>query len=133
MTPLLRRLGLRVRRARLERGLSLRALAARSGISTRFLTELEAGRANISVDRLAALGTALGLSASSLLLDAERGGAAAAPERIALLGLRGAGKTAIGRRLATRLGVPFFELDQLVEEAAGLSLADVFRVHGEDY
>ena len=133
MTPLLRRLGLRARRARLERRLSLRLLAARSGLSTRFLTELEAGRANISVDRLAALATALGLSAGSVLLDAERARPDAAPERIALLGLRGAGKTAIGRRLATRLGVPFFELDGLVEEAAGLSLADVFRVHGEDY
>jgi len=133
MTPLLRRLGLRVRRARLERRLSLRLLATRSGLSTRFLTELEAGRANISVDRLAGLATALGLSAGSVLLDAERARPDAAPERIALLGLRGAGKTAIGRRLATRLGVPFFELDGLVEEAAGLSLADVFRVHGEDY
>jgi XRE family aerobic/anaerobic benzoate catabolism transcriptional regulator len=135
MTPLLRRLGLRVRRARLERRLSLRVLGAKSGLSTRFLTELEAGRANISVDRLAGLATALGLSAGSMLLDAERGRTPAAPtpERVALLGLRGAGKTAIGRRLATRLGVPFFELDGLVEEAAGLSLADVFRVHGEDY
>jgi XRE family aerobic/anaerobic benzoate catabolism transcriptional regulator len=113
--------------------LSLRALAARSGLSTRFLTELEAGRANISVDRLASLAAALGSSAGTLLVDAEREAAGTLPDRIALVGLRGAGKSAVGRRLATRLAVPFFELDSLIEEAAGLSLRDVFTVHGEDW
>ena len=52
---------------------------------------------------------------------------------VALLGLRGAGKSTIGRRLAERLGVPFVELDELVEKAAGLSLAGVFSLHGEAY
>jgi XRE family aerobic/anaerobic benzoate catabolism transcriptional regulator len=52
---------------------------------------------------------------------------------VALLGLRGAGKTAIGMRLAEKLGVPFFEHDDLVERAAGLSLADIFSLHGEAY
>lgn len=133
MSRLLRRLGQRTRRARQEGGLSLRALAARSGLSSRFLTELEAGRANISVDRLAALAAALGSTAGTLLLEAEREAAGAVPDRIALVGLRGAGKSAVGRRLATRLGLPFFELDALIEEAAGLSLRDVFTVHGEDW
>jgi XRE family aerobic/anaerobic benzoate catabolism transcriptional regulator len=111
----------------------MRALAAGSGLSTRFLTELEAGRANISVDRLAALAMALDTTAGALLLEAEREPADTTPSRIALIGLRGAGKSAIGRRLATRLGLPFFELDSLIEEAAGLSLRDIFGVHGEDW
>lgn len=133
MSRLLRRLGQRTRRARQDGGLSLRTLAERSGLSTRFLTELEAGRANISVDRLAALATALGSTAGTLLVAAEREAADTLPDRIGLIGLRGAGKSAIGRRLATRLGLSFFELDALIEEAAGLSLRDVFAVHGEDW
>ena len=52
---------------------------------------------------------------------------------IALLGLRGAGKTTVGRRLARHLHVPFVELDRRVEEAANLSLAELFSLHGEDY
>ena len=61
-----------------------------------------------------------------------RFGKAAGP-LVALVGLRGAGKSTIGRALAQRLGVPFFELDALVEKAAGLSLGDLFSIHGEAY
>jgi XRE family aerobic/anaerobic benzoate catabolism transcriptional regulator len=52
---------------------------------------------------------------------------------IALLGLRGAGKSTIGPRLAKRLGLRFVELDHAVEEAAGLSLSEIFVMHGEGY
>jgi XRE family aerobic/anaerobic benzoate catabolism transcriptional regulator len=52
---------------------------------------------------------------------------------VSLLGIRGAGKTAIGERLATRLGVPFVELDRRIEARAGLSLAEIFALHGEAY
>jgi XRE family aerobic/anaerobic benzoate catabolism transcriptional regulator len=133
VSGLLHRLGQRTRRARREGGLSLRAVAVRSGLSTRYLTELEAGRANISIERLAALAAALGSTAGSLLLDAEREAAGTPSARIALIGLRGAGKSTVGSRLATALELPFFELDALIEEAAGLSLRDVFTVHGEDW
>ncbi len=52
---------------------------------------------------------------------------------VALVGLRGAGKSTIGRALAQKLGTPFCELDALVEKVAGLSLGDIFSIHGEAY
>jgi XRE family aerobic/anaerobic benzoate catabolism transcriptional regulator len=52
---------------------------------------------------------------------------------VALLGVRGAGKSTVGPRLAEKLGVPFLELDAQIEEAAGLTLAEVFELHGEAY
>jgi XRE family transcriptional regulator, aerobic/anaerobic benzoate catabolism transcriptional regulator len=52
---------------------------------------------------------------------------------VALLGLRGAGKSTIGPKLAVRLGLRFVELDQAIEQAAGLSLAEIFVLHGESY
>jgi XRE family aerobic/anaerobic benzoate catabolism transcriptional regulator len=127
---LLRELGRRVRAQRSERGLSLKELARRAKLSQRFLSAVEAGAGNISVRKLAGLARALGTTPAALL--AEPAGETALP-LIALLGLRGAGKTTIGRRLARRLHVPFVELDRRVEEAAGLTLPEVFALHGEQY
>lgn len=50
---------------------------------------------------------------------------------IVLVGLMGAGKTNIGRRLAQRLGIPFVDADDEIEKAAGCSIADIFAVYGE--
>lgn len=50
---------------------------------------------------------------------------------IVLIGLMGAGKTAVGRRLAARLGLPFVDADQEIEAAAGCSISDIFAMHGE--
>src|SRR5690606_31251561 len=52
---------------------------------------------------------------------------------IALLGVRGAGKSSVGAALARKLGMQFVEVDQEIEEAAGLPLPDVFTLHGEAY
>jgi shikimate kinase/3-dehydroquinate synthase len=52
---------------------------------------------------------------------------------IVLVGLMGAGKTAIGKRLAARLGLPFFDADQEIEAAAGMSVAEIFERHGEPH
>ena len=52
---------------------------------------------------------------------------------IALVGMMGAGKTVIGRRLATRLGVEFIDTDQEIEEAACLTIPEIFERHGEAY
>ncbi|HSV22552.1 MAG TPA: shikimate kinase [Xanthobacteraceae bacterium] len=50
---------------------------------------------------------------------------------IVLVGMMGAGKSSIGRRLAARLGIPFADADAEIELAAGMSIADIFEAHGE--
>ncbi|MGD9538355.1 MAG: shikimate kinase [Alphaproteobacteria bacterium] len=50
---------------------------------------------------------------------------------IVLVGLMGAGKSAVGRRLAARLGLKFIDADQEIEKAAGCSIEDIFEFHGE--
>ncbi len=52
---------------------------------------------------------------------------------VVLIGLMGAGKTAIGRRLATRLGLNFVDADTEIEQAAGKSISDIFADHGESH
>lgn len=52
---------------------------------------------------------------------------------IVLIGLMGAGKSAIGRRLATALDLPFVDADAEIEAAAGQSISDIFAEHGESY
>ncbi len=126
---LLTGLGRRARAQRIARGWTLREVAERSGVSPRFLVQLEAGRGNISVRRLADVAQALETTPALLLTNTD----APPPKIIALLGLRGAGKTTVGRRLAKRRRVPFVELDHRIEEAAELSLGELFSLHGEDY
>lgn len=122
---LLSELGRRLRAARERRGSTLSDLAREAGLSRRYLTDAEAGRANLSVVKLFALCGSLGLRPRDLLdLDPPRRG------RVALVGLRGAGKSTIGRKLALALEAPFVELDQRIEELAGLSLAAIFELHG---
>jgi shikimate kinase len=52
---------------------------------------------------------------------------------IVLVGMMGAGKSTIGRRLAARLGMPFLDADSEIEAAAGMSISDIFEVHGEPH
>ncbi|HCX11677.1 MAG TPA: shikimate kinase, partial [Hyphomonas sp.] len=51
---------------------------------------------------------------------------------VALVGLMGAGKSTVGRRLAERLGREFYDSDSEIEKAAGLSITDIFKLHGEE-
>ena len=54
-----------------------------------------------------------------------------ADKTLVLVGLMGAGKTSVGRRLADRLGLKFVDADAEIEAAAGMSIADIFAAHGE--
>jgi XRE family aerobic/anaerobic benzoate catabolism transcriptional regulator len=138
-------------------------LARDSGVSERYLAQLESGRGNASVLVLSQIAEALSLPVAELLRDEhdqsveltliqqllkrlpagklakvrahlvrEYGSAYGAREnRIALIGLRGAGKSTLGAALAKRLGVPFVELDHEVEAEAGTSLHEIFLLHGQ--
>lgn len=122
--------GSAVRAQRERKGWSRRRLAEHAGISERFLAQLELGDGNISLRRFAEVAHSLGTTPSALLAAAD---APTTQKPIALLGVRGAGKSTIGESLAKKLDVPFVELDQKIEEASGLPLAEVFATHGEAY
>jgi XRE family aerobic/anaerobic benzoate catabolism transcriptional regulator len=156
-------LGERLREARARRGMSRKALAADSGVSERYLAQLEAGLGNVSILLLRQIAAALELALTELL--AEDSGADAElslttqflkrlprqklaavhsqllrdygnarderMKRIALIGLRGAGKSTLGAKLAKALGVPFVELDREVEREAGTSLSEIFLLYGQ--
>ena len=121
-----------VRTRRQALGMTVRELSELSGLSQRFLVQLEHGEANVSVARLADLADALGTTVVELLSDTTT---SSAPPKsiIALIGLRGAGKSTLGAKLAERLRIPFVELDSLVEEAAGMRLGAIFELHGGSY
>jgi XRE family aerobic/anaerobic benzoate catabolism transcriptional regulator len=124
---LLEDLGRRLRSAREDARLSVSDLARRAGVSRRTVTEAEAGRANLSIVKLAELASELGVPLAELCrVPTVRSG-----ERVALVGVRGAGKSTIGPRLALALEAPFVELDRRVEEVAGIGLHEIFALHGD--
>ncbi|HEX5958529.1 MAG TPA: helix-turn-helix transcriptional regulator [Hyphomicrobiaceae bacterium] len=158
----LKRVGERVRVGRARRGMSRKVLSQASGVSERYLAELERGAGNASLLVLRQVADALGLEVAELVSDAperpidltlalhqlERlsptelaearrligqrfGNAKAGSGRLALVGLRGAGKTTLGERAAEALGVPFVELDREVERASGMELSEIFATHGQ--
>ena len=55
------------------------------------------------------------------------------PRSLVMVGLMGCGKSAVGRRLAAKLGLPFVDADEEIEKAAGQSIEDMFAEHGEPY
>src|ERR1043165_7585107 len=122
------RLGDRVRAWRNAHGMSRRLLAEPSGVPERCLAQLEAGRGNIAGLLLRRVARAMRVPVEQLVREEP----AARSARIALVGLRGAGKSTLGARLAQTLGVPFIELDREVEKEAGASLGEVFALYGQD-
>ena len=112
----------------------MRALAKAAAVSERFLVQLEAGEGNISVARLEDVAEALGTTGAELLSQGARAKSAPrAAGMVALVGLRGAGKSSIGAAVAERLGVPFVELDELIVREAQMTLSTIFEIHGERY
>src|SRR5260370_8131675 len=100
----LSQLGERVRAWRGEHNMTRKALSEACGLSERYLAQLEAGRGNISVLLLRRVARAMGLPVEQLAREDE---AAARGQRIALLGLRGAGKSTLGAKVAESLKIPF--------------------------
>ena len=126
-TAYLSRLGERVRAWRSEHGMTRKALSAACGVSERYLAQLEAGEGNISVLLLRKVARAMGVPVEELVRDENL------PEKsIALIGLRGAGKSTLGAKLAEFLKIPFVELDREVEKEAGAALGEVFAMYGQD-
>src|SRR2546422_2909361 len=125
----LSRLGERVRAWRAEHGMTRKALSLACGLSERYLAQLESGRGNISVLLLRKVARAMGGAVEHLVREEE---SAARSGRIALIGLRGAGKSTLGGKLAHGLGLPFVELDREVEKEAGAELGEVFAMYGQD-
>jgi XRE family aerobic/anaerobic benzoate catabolism transcriptional regulator len=139
-------------------------LARDSGVSERYLAQLETGQGNISILLLRQIARALDIPVEALVLEGPEppvdlvhtteflrrlpaaeltqarrllvqhfGGVdlEARRGRIALIGLRGAGKSTIGAILAGRLEVPFLELDRLIEQESGVSLSAIFDLYGQ--
>ena len=154
-------LGERTRRWRAKRGMTRKLLARDSGVSERHLAELESGRGNISIRLLRQVAAALGVGLAELVeegperppeyallhelirrlepgdlaeayrLISERRRRPGRAGRVALIGLRGAGKSTLGRDLATRLGVPFIELAEIIAEESQTSLSEIFSLYGQ--
>jgi len=153
-------LGQRIKSIRKDKKLSRRRVAEVSDVSQRFLSQFEAGEGNISVARLLSLCEALGVSlggvvsdrSDSRVIQIQAALASAGPaqlemiakileldpiaqpkyDRIALIGLRGAGKSTLGRQLAIDLNYELIELDRQVEGLAGMSLTEVFSLYGQE-
>src|SRR5881628_3719317 len=117
----LARLGERVRAWRTEHGMTRKQLSVASGVSERYLAQLEAGQGNMSVLLLRKVARAMSVSLERLVRDED-----GLQKPIVLLGLRGAGKSTLGAKLAELLKLPFVELDREVEKEAGAPLGEVF-------
>ncbi|HUQ75233.1 MAG TPA: helix-turn-helix domain-containing protein, partial [Burkholderiales bacterium] len=123
----LMQLGERVRAWRRQHGVTRKSLSTACGVSERYLAQLEAGEGNISVLLLRKVARAMDVSVEYLVREEQT-----RAKPVALLGLRGAGKSTLGAKLAQALDVPFIELDREVEKEAGAELGEVFAMYGQD-
>ena len=126
----LARFGDRLRAERARRGITRRVLAQQAGISERYVTQVETGKGNVSILILRQIAAALGMPLTRLLEGADAPPAGRS-DRVALIGLRGAGKTTIGQELARRLDAPFFELDRDIERLAGTTVGALIELYGQ--
>jgi XRE family transcriptional regulator, aerobic/anaerobic benzoate catabolism transcriptional regulator len=156
-------LGQRVRHMRALRGMSRKTLTKASGVSERYIAQLESGLGNVSITLLRRVAAAIGRPVEDLVAETDTPDWAevrelwrrASPEaatrarailaggsepraepllsnRIALIGLRGAGKSTLGRLCAEQLGIRFIEMNKEIEDNAGLSITEVFALYGQE-
>lgn len=127
----------RVRGLRAARGMTRKQLAQHSSISERYLAQLEGGKANPSIAVLWRIADAMGIDFGHLLHEPPEpplahGGAPPRNRRgLAVIGLRGAGKTTLGERLAASLTVPFLRLSEIIEERGGMEIGELFSLGGQ--
>jgi XRE family aerobic/anaerobic benzoate catabolism transcriptional regulator len=158
-TSFLEQLGQRVRTMRALRGMSRKVLAKVSGISERYIAQLESGKGNVSIVLLRRVSHAMGAHVEDLIPATEPApdwpvirdlvrkatpsqiaqakdilsGQAISAQRtsfagIALIGLRGAGKSTLGKLLAKKIGWSFVELNKEIEAQNGLSVAELTQL-----
>jgi XRE family transcriptional regulator, aerobic/anaerobic benzoate catabolism transcriptional regulator len=148
------------------RGMSRKVLAKVSGISERYIAQLESGKGNVSIVLLRRVSNAMAAHLEDLIpsgepapdwsvirdllrkaspnqiaqardvLSGHAGGAAAQRGMsfagIALIGLRGAGKSTLGKMLAKKIGWSFVELNKEIEAQNGLSVAEIIALYGQE-
>ena len=159
---LIARVGERVRQARERKGIPRRVLSETSGVSPRYLAQLEAGEGNISIALLQRVALALDAKLEwfiteddpwasdthrvvelfrvarpdvrARVLDALTPGKPDAPRagRVCLIGLRGAGKSTLGAMAGKALGVPFVELNRVIEETSGMPVDELMALYGQE-
>jgi XRE family aerobic/anaerobic benzoate catabolism transcriptional regulator len=162
VNALILRVGDRVRKARERKGIPRRVLSEISGVSPRYLAQLEGGEGNISIGLLQRVAFALDHRIEWLIgeedpwtsdplrvADLYRGASGdvrrrvldlLAPEpvetmranRICLIGLRGAGKSTLGAAAGAALGVPFVELNREIEDQSGMPVNEVLALYGQE-
>lgn len=162
VAALIHRVGDRVRKARERKGIPRRVLSDMSGVSPRYLAQLEAGEGNISIGLLQRVAVALDHRIEWLvgeddpwtsdalrvadLFRASNGDVqqtvlrALRPQpaeilrarRLCLVGLRGAGKSTLGAKVGKTLNIPFVELNAEIEEQSGMPVDEVIALYGQE-